>query len=72
LQIWKYRSHPETIRICLKICGLWGSAYHRPGDVREGTIKSRAPSGVVLISSGVSTSRNSCSQKKLRVTCIAR
>jgi hypothetical protein len=22
---------PATMRICLKSCGLWGSAYHEPG-----------------------------------------
>ena len=43
----------------MKICGLCGSAYHWPWYMREGTMKSRAPSGVVLMRNGVSTSMKS-------------
>ena len=44
------------MRICLKIWGDWGRAKNRPGFTRLGTRKSRAPSGVDLVSMGVSTS----------------
>ena len=64
--IWKYRSKPEIISICLKSWGDWGSAYHWPRCTREGTRKSRAPSGVERVSIGVSTSRNPRSWSTLR------
>ena len=69
-QICMYRSQPDTMRICLKICGLCGSAYQYPAWWREGTMKSRAPSGVGEMSSGVSTSMKSWSPKNVRVTCV--
>ncbi len=40
---------------CLNSWGDCGSAYHVPGRSRTGTRKSRAPSGVDLVRSGVST-----------------
>ena len=49
---------PATISSCFSCWGLWGSAYTVPGCRRLGTMKSRAPSGVLLIRFGVSTSMN--------------
>ena len=43
---------------CLNSCGLCGRAYQLPGWRRAGTRKSRAPSGVLRVSVGVSTSTN--------------
>ena len=51
---------PATISSCLNSCGLCGSAYQLPGCSRAGTRKSRAPSGVLRVSVGVSTSTKSC------------
>lgn len=54
------------MRICLYCCGLWGNAYATPLR-RVGTRNSRAPSGVDLKRSGVSTS-----VKCLRSACLKR
>ncbi len=56
---------------CLNSCGDCGSAYQEPGFSRAGTRKSRAPSGVDLVSVGVSTStklRSASSDRAIRLT----
>ncbi len=64
----QYRSMPPTISSCLNSWGDWGSAYQCPGLSRTGTRKSRAPSGVDLVRSGVSTYTN----RWLRSTSVTR
>ena len=55
------------MRICLKSCGDWGRAKNFPGCIRAGTKKSRAPSGVLRVSMGVSTSTNASSSRCWRM-----
>ena len=59
---------PPTISSCLNSWGDWGSAYQCPGFSRTGTRKSRAPSGVDLVRSGVST----YTKRWLRSTSVTR
>ena len=56
------------MRSCLNSWGDWGSAYQWPGRSRTGTRKSRAPSGVERVRSGVSTYTNPWS----RITSLTR
>ncbi len=51
----------------MNCCGDCGSAYTLPRCSREGTRKSRAPSGVLFVSIGVSTSTNPCASKNCRI-----
>ena len=70
--IWKYFSKPATMYSCLNSCGLSASAKNLPALVREGTRKLRAPPGVYLTITGVSSSRKPLSSKYRRTTWFMR
>ena len=55
---------------CLNSCGDCGRAYQEPGLSRAGTRKSRAPSGVLRVSVGVSISRNPRSCRTARAAWL--
>ena len=57
--------------ICLNSWGDWGRAKNVPGDRRDGTRKSRAPSGVDRVSVGVSTSTKPAASMAARMAEIS-
>ena len=61
---------PATISSCLNSCGLCGRAYQLPGWSRAGTRKSRAPSGVLRVSVGVSISTKPCPSSTSRAALL--